>query len=96
MPTPRILLLSRSAVESKHPELQAFLSSVPVNMAIAQSDGDAEAAKTLTNQVATLTSVTAIVADFAGCLVVNDDGSVEAIVLPEIAPVEDTPLIQLI
>lgn len=96
MPTPRILLLSRNAIESEHPDLQAFLSTVQVNMAIAQSDADAQAAHKITDQVGTFTQVTAIVGDFAGCLTVNDDGSVEALVLPEIpVPVEE-PLIQLI
>ena len=96
MPTPRILLLSRTAIESKHPELLAFLNTVPVSMAIAQSDADKDAAQQFCDTVATFTNVTAIVADFAGCMVVNDDGSCESIVLPELKEETAPPLIQLI
>lgn len=96
MPTPRILLLSRSAIESQHPDLLAFLTTVPVSMCIAQSEDDKNAAQKVCDVVGTFTTTTAIVADFAGCLTVNDDGSVEAIVLPELQPPASEPLIQLI
>lgn len=96
MPTPRILLLSRSAIESQHPDLLAFLGTVPVAMCIAQSEEDKNAAQTVCEVVGTFTTTTAIVADFAGCLCINDDGTVEALVLPEIAAPVEEPLIQLI
>lgn len=95
MPQPRILLLSRKAIDEQHPSLLAFLSTVPPSMAIAQTDADKDAAQRICETVATFQHCTAIVADFAGCMAVNDDGSTEPIVLPEI-PVEiESPLVTL-
>lgn len=97
MPSPRILLLSRKAIEEQNPSLLAFLSTVPPSMAIAQSDADHAAAMTVCEVVATFQHLTAVVADFAGCLVVNDDGSTDVIVLPELLPEPaPEPLIKLV
>ena|SRR3974390_354882 len=97
MPTPRIMLLSRKAIEEQHPDLLAFLSIVTPVMAVVQCDADRDAAMKICDQVATFQGPTAIVADFAGCLVVNDDGSTDALVLPDLPPaVEEEPLIKLV
>jgi hypothetical protein len=95
MPVPRILLLSRKAIEEQNPSLLSFLATVQPVMAVAQSDADKEAAQTVCEVVGTFQNCTAIVADFAGCLVVNDDGSTDAIVLPELAEPVPEPLIKL-
>lgn len=94
--TPRILLLSRKAIESRHPELLAFLATVPVSMCVAQCEADKNASMKICDHIATFTGTTAIVADFVGCMCVNDDGSAEAIVLPEIQESVPEPLLQLI
>lgn len=97
MPTPRILLLSRKAITDRNPELLAYLSTVPPVMAVVQSDEDRDAAQQITEVVTTFQQPTAIVADFIGCLVVNDDGSVEPIALPEMSPeAEPEPLIKIV
>ncbi len=96
MPSPRVLLLSRKAIKEQNPALLSFLATVPPTMAIAQSDADRDAAQTVCEVVGTLQHCTAIVADFAGCLVVNDDGSTDAILLPELpGEPEPEPLIKL-
>jgi hypothetical protein len=96
MATPRILLLSRKAIEEQLPQLQELLNVVPVSMAIAQSDADKDAALKLTPTVATFNQVTAIVADFPTCIAVNDDGSISPILLEEPQPEAQTPLIELV
>lgn len=97
MPQPRILLVSRKAIEEQNPALLSFLATVQPSMAIAQSDADHAAAQTVCELVGTLQHCTAIVADFAGCMYVNDDGSTDVIVLPEIPQEpEPEPLIKLV
>src|SRR5207245_5494517 len=96
MPSPRTLLLSRKAIEEQHPALLAFLATVPATMAIAQSDEDRDAAMKVCELVGMFQQPTAIVADFAGCLVVNDDGSTDAIVLSKLPETEVEPLIKLV
>lgn len=96
MPNPRILLLSRKAIEEQHPALLSFLATVPPSMAIVQCDADKAAAQTVCETVATLQHCTAIVADFAGCMAVNDDGSTEPIVLPDVVEDEPEPLIKIV
>lgn len=97
MPHPRILLLSRKHIEEQHPDLMAFLQTVPPTMAVVQSDADRDAAQKVCDTVATMQYTTAIVADFAGCMLVNDDGSVEPLVLPELEPEQEPePLIKIV
>jgi hypothetical protein len=96
MATPRILLLSRKAIEDQLPQLQELLNVVPVSMAIAQSDADKDAALKLTQTVCTFNQVTAIVADFPACIAVNDDGSISPILLEEPQPEAQAPLIELV
>jgi len=96
MPVPKILLISRSAINDKLPELEAYLSITPIKVAIAQCDDDNEAAKKLCDVVGRFENVTAIVGDFIGCMAVNDDGSVEPICLPEPPMLEEEPLIKVV
>lgn len=96
MPSPRILLLSRKAITEQHPDLMAFLGTVPPTVAICQSEEDASAAKTICEVVGTFQNVTAIVGDFPGCLYLNDDGSVEPILTPEAVEPPSEPLIKLV
>jgi hypothetical protein len=96
MPSPRVLLLSRQHIEEQHPSLMAYLGTVPPAMAIAQSDADRDAALKICEMVGTFERPTAIVADFLGCMAVNDDGSVEPIVLPELPELHQEPLIKVV
>jgi hypothetical protein len=85
MSTPKILLVSRRTLEA-HPDKFKELAGVDVQMAVAASPADAEAAKKLTEAVAQFQYVTAIVADFEADLAINEDGSV--------SPIGYTPVIQ--
>lgn len=95
MPSPRILLLSRKAITEQNPTLLSYLATIPPAMVIAQCDEDKTAADMVCETVGTFQSATAIVADFAGCMAVMDDGSVEPIVLPELLEAPPEPLIKL-
>jgi hypothetical protein len=90
------LLLSRKAIEEQNPTLLAYLATIPVSMAIAQCDADRDAAQQISENVGIFQATTAIVADFVGCMVVNDDGSVEPIVLPELLEPVEEPRIKLV
>lgn len=77
----KILLISRKTIQEREAELNPFLGIVPVQMAVALAPEDAEAARKLTEAVAQFQHNTAIVADFVGDLLVNEDGSIEPIPL---------------
>jgi len=78
---PKILLLSRGTLRERLPELQEYLGLVAVEMAVAHNPEDAEEAKKVSPVVAFFNKPVAIVADFPGDLVVNEDGSIEPILL---------------
>lgn len=77
MATPKILLLSRKTLEHNFEKLQSYLEGVGVQMAVAVSPEDAQAAKKLTDAVAQFQYTTAIVADFAADVVIDDEGKTE-------------------
>jgi hypothetical protein len=85
----KILLISRKTIQEREAELKPFLGVVPIQMAVAVSPEDADAAKKLTEAVATFNHTTAIVADFMGDLIINEDGSVEP--LPLVSAAEPEP-----
>lgn len=88
----KILLISRKTIQEYKDKLEPFLSLVPVQMAVACAPDDAEEARKLTDAVAQFQGNTAIVADFLGDLVINEDGSVEPLPLLAEAPAE-APLV---
>jgi hypothetical protein len=96
MGTPRILLISRKAIQENKEALDAFLQAFPPVMAIAQTDIDKDEAQKITPVVGLFSQITAIVADFPACLAVNDDGSISPILLEEPQPEKQTPLIELV
>lgn len=76
MPLPKILLLSRTTLRERLPELQEYLNIVPVEVCLVPSPEDAiEGNKIATS--AGFQKPVAIIADFARDIVVNDDGSAE-------------------
>jgi hypothetical protein len=77
--TPRIYLISRRTLNHNFDALKERLAGVNVQMAVAVSAEDAEAAKKLTEAVAQFQHVTAIVADFVADMAVNEDGSIETL-----------------
>jgi molybdopterin/thiamine biosynthesis adenylyltransferase len=77
MATPRILLVSRHTLEANADKFKEHLAGLNVQMAVAVTPEDAEAAKKLTDAVAQFQYVTAIVADFEADMAINDDGSTE-------------------
>lgn len=85
----KILLISRNTLQHYPEGLRPFLGVVPVQMAIVLAPEDVELAKTnLTDAVAALQHNTAIIADFVGDLVINEDGTIEPLPLVLEAPEE--------
>jgi hypothetical protein len=94
MASPKILLIGRSFIDS--PELQAYLGIVPCQFAFAPDNDSAKAAQALGMTACGMNAVSAIVADFPNCIAINDDGSVEPILLEAPEPEKQTPLIELV
>lgn len=79
MSIPKIYLISRRTLEHNLDALKERLTGVDVQMAVAVSPEDKDAALKLTEAVAQFQHVTAIVADFVADMAVNEDGSVETL-----------------
>lgn len=77
MSTPRLLLISRRTLEHNYDALKERLAGLEVQMAVAVSHEDAEAARKLTEAVGQFQYVTVIVADFEADMAINEDGSTE-------------------
>jgi hypothetical protein len=77
VPTPRLYLISRRTLEHNFEAFKEHLGGVNIQMAVAVSPEDKEAALKLTEAVAQFQHVTAIVADLTADMAINDDGSVE-------------------
>jgi hypothetical protein len=93
--TPRLILLSRSDIQNRMEDLQRFLNIVPVDLAFALSTADADDAKKITPNVGVFLRPSAIVADFPASLIVNEDGTIEPLELPQEEQTE-APLVKLV
>jgi len=72
-------LISRRTLEHNYDAFKEHLGGVNVQMAVAVTPEDAEAARKLTDAVAQFQHVTAIVADFVADMALNEDGSIETL-----------------
>lgn len=75
MAIPKILLISRRTLEANPDALKERMAGLEVQMAVAVTPEDAEAAKKLTEAIAQFQYTTAIIADFEADMAINDDGS---------------------